>query len=129
MDPKALRRIERMNYIATAIVAAVGSVVLGTPYALGLGFGSLVGSLNFSAIRWLVERWTKGAPERRAGTAFLFIPKMTALIAVVFVAIRYLPISPVFFAIGFSLFFISIAIETVRFATRGADEPNGEAHS
>jgi len=130
MDPHALARIERTNYVLTAIAVAVGALVLGRPYALGLGVGALVASLNFSLIRRLVERWTHAAVEKRGATALLFVPKMAVLIGIVFVAIRYLPLSPVAFAIGFSIFLISIAIESARFAVRGgADdhEPNGEA--
>ncbi len=48
----------------------------------------------------------------------MFIPKMLGLVAVIFLAIRYLPMSPAAFAIGFSTFFLSIAIETVRFTSK-----------
>ncbi len=119
MDPKALARIERTNYIITAIVLAFGALVLGRPYALGLGIGSLLGSVNFSLIRKQVQVWTRAATEGHAGgSAYLFIPKMIGLIGVVFLAIRYLPLSAAALAIGFSSFFISIAIETVRFTSK-----------
>lgn len=118
MDPKALARIERTNYVITAIVLAFSAVVLGKPYALGLGIGSLLGSVNFSLIRKQVQVWTRAATEGHAGgSAYLFIPKMIGLIAIVFLAISYLPLSAAAFAIGFSTFFLSIAIETVRFTT------------
>jgi hypothetical protein len=120
MASDALARIERLNYVIAAIAVAFGAIVLGQPYAIGLGVGALVASLNFSVIRHLVERWTAAAPSRKGGTAFLFVPKMAALIVVVFVAIRYLPLSPPAFAIGFSTFLISIAIESFRFVSRGA---------
>lgn len=116
LDPQLLARIERWNYLLTAVIVAVGAVALHHYYALGLTVGAVIASLNFSAIRKLVEKWTAAAPERRGNTALLFVPKMTALIVVVFLAVRFVPMSPVAFAIGFSIFLISIAIESVRFA-------------
>jgi hypothetical protein len=125
MDPKALARIERTNYALTAILVAFGAVVLGRPYALGLGVGALLSSLNFSLIRKLIDRQLAGArgqteigaaTPRRTHAGILFIPKMAALIGVVFLAIRFLPMSAAAFAIGFSTFLVSIAIESVRFA-------------
>ena len=127
MDPQALARIERTNYVLTAIAVAVGALALGRPYALGLGVGALIASVNFTLIRGLVERWMAAAADRRGATALLFVPKMTGLIVVVFLAIRFVPLSPVAFAVGFSIFLISIAIESVRFALHGGAEPNGSA--
>lgn len=119
MDPHALRRIERMNYVITACVLAFSAVVLGKPYALGLGIGSLLGSINFSLIRKQVESWTAAAKQGHASpSAYMFIPKMLGLVAAIFVAIRFLPMSAGAFAIGFSTFFLSIAIETVRFTSK-----------
>jgi hypothetical protein len=119
MDPQGLARIERINYVLTAIAIAVGAVVLGRPYALGLGVGALVGSVNFSLIRRLVDRWMQSAESRRGAVALLFVPKMMALMAVVVLLLYLLPMSPVFFTIGFSLFLVSIAVETVRFTLGG----------
>jgi len=127
MEAHALARIERTNYVLAAILVAVGAIALGRPYALGLGVGALVASLNFSIIRRLVERWTHGNVAKRNTTALLFLPKMTVLVVVVFLAIHYLPLSPAAFAIGFSIFLISIAIESVRFAQHSGSEPHGEA--
>ncbi|RMH42475.1 MAG: hypothetical protein D6689_08045 [Deltaproteobacteria bacterium] len=119
MNPRTLARIERMNYALTAGAAVLGALVLDRPHAIGLTVGALVASVNFSVIRHLVGRLfdrrdAAAASRRRA--AMLFIPKMAALMAVVFVAIHYLPLSAVAFAVGFSTFILSIAIESIRFA-------------
>jgi hypothetical protein len=128
MDPRALARIERTNYLLSTAVIALGAVLLGRSYVVGLAAGSLIGAVNFSLIRRLVETWMRRPPKRRSATAFLFVPKMAALMAVVFAAVRYLPLSPTAFAIGFSIFLISIAIEAVRFTlgASGASEHPGE---
>jgi hypothetical protein len=111
MNPEALARIEKTNYAIAAVLAAFGWIVLGTPYALGLTVGAVVSAVNFTVIRRLVVK-------RDPKSSLFLIPKMAALIAVVFVAIRYLPLSAPAFAIGFSVFLISIAIESVRFTAR-----------
>lgn len=119
MDSRGLAKIERTNYVLTAILVAFGLIVLGRPYALGLGIGALVGSLNFSLVRHLVVRWTNASEQRRAGVALLFVPKMMVLLGVVFGLLYFVPMSPIFFAIGFSVFLVSIGIESVRFALGG----------
>jgi hypothetical protein len=119
MDPQALARIERMNYLLSALVVAVSALLLPRSVALGLTVGAAVTCVNFSLIRRLVTRMVARAAEQRNATALLFIPKFTGLIVVVFLCIRYVPMSPVAFAVGFSIFLVSIAIESIRFAIAG----------
>jgi hypothetical protein len=52
----------------------------------------------------------------------LMMPKMLGLMAAVAVAILFLPIDPVAFTIGYSIFIISIVIDTTYSALR---EDNG----
>ena len=54
------------------------------------------------------------------------IPKMMLLMGAVFASLYFLPISALFFAAGFSIFVISIAIETVRVMTNPPEVPNGD---
>jgi uncharacterized membrane protein YeaQ/YmgE (transglycosylase-associated protein family) len=125
MDVNSLSRIERLNYILGGLAAAVAALVLPGDQSLGLLVGAIIGSVNFSLIRRIVERWLTGAAEDTGGKSGLFmIPKMGALLAAVFLALRFLPISPVYLALGFSIFLPSIVIESVRSLT-GPDQPNG----
>ena len=119
MDPQALARIERWNYLIGALGVAVALVLLPRPASLGLTVGAALACLNFTLIRRLVNRWFASAPDRRGAAALLVVPKFAGLIAAVFLCIRYLPMSPVAFAVGFSIFLISIAIESIRFAIAG----------
>lgn len=124
MDPTAARRIELLNYILGAVAVAASIFVCTQPQVLGLLVGALLGALNFSAIRRVVEKQIaaqkEGAPARQT---ILVFPKMLVLFAAVGAAILFLPISPAFLALGFSIFMVSIAVETVRFMTNG---PKGD---
>lgn len=118
MDPQSFHRIERLNYLLGALLIAA-SVFVGTrAQVLGVVVGVVITCLNFSVIRRLVTRLLQVAPERRGITAFYFVPKMAALMAAVALAIYFLPISPMGLAVGFSIFLVSIAVESVRFMTR-----------
>lgn len=123
MGPGAARRIELLNYALGAIAVAAAAFVCSKPQVLGLLVGALLGALNFSAIRSLVEKQLAAQKQGQssAGVALVF-PKMLVLGGAVAAALFLLPISPVFLAAGFSIFMISIAIETVRFLT-GTREP------
>lgn len=127
MDVNSLSRIERLNYVLGGLAAAVAAIVLPGDQSLGLLVGAVIGSVNFSLIRRIVERWLSGAAQDAGGKSGLFmIPKMGALLAAVFLALRFLPISPVYLALGFSIFLPSIVIESVR-SLSGPDQPNGGA--
>ena len=118
MNVASLRRIERTNYILGGVMIAVAAWVLPRDQALGLLVGVVIGSVNFSLIRRIVESWISKTAEGKSSTSgYFLIPKMGALIAAVFLAMRFLPISPIFMAIGFSIFLLSIAIEMTRVIT------------
>ena len=119
MNPDGLARIERLNYALTALLAAFAWLVAPWPVALGLVVGAFITSLNISAIRSLIQRLFRGSQKGKAGAALLMLPKMLAVMAAAYAALRFLPIDPVAFAVGFSLFFVSIAVETVRFVLNG----------
>lgn len=118
MDRKSLSRIERLNYIlGGALVAAVG--VLGTRDQL---FGALVGvvlcAVNFSLVVRIVERMTAAATGQSRASGLWLAPKLLALMGAAALALFFLPISAVMLAAGFSVFLVSIGVETVRYVLR-----------
>lgn len=128
MDPHAARRIEILNYVLGAVATGASLLVCTQPQVIGLFVGALLGALNFTAIRRLVEKQI--AAQKEGGSArqtILIFPKMLVLIAAVGAAILYLPIEPAFLAIGFSIFIASIAIETIRFLTNPGDSSGDES--
>jgi len=120
MDRTSLTRIERMNYIlGGAFIALVAAVGTGEQL-LGAVVGTALSALNFTLLRGLVERLAgaaSGANNRRlAGLAL--IPKMLGLMAAVAAAVVFLPLSVPMVAAGFSVFLVSITVETVRYVLR-----------
>jgi len=122
MDPKAFIRVERANYVLGGVLIVITALLGTNEQALGVLCGVVISSLNFSVIRRLVSKMMSGEESERQKVATLFIPKMGILMGAVAAAIFLLPISPIYFAIGFSVFLASIAVETVRFLV--APTPN-----
>ena len=117
MDRASLHRIERMNWIfGGVLVAACG--VLGTKeHVIGSLVGVVLGAVNFSLVGRIVEKMAlvaQGKPEAKASSLFL-APKLAILMGLVFAALYFLPISAGMLAVGFSVFMLSIVVETVRY--------------
>lgn len=119
----SIQRIERLNYGISAIVIALAAVTQPRDIWLGVTVGALLTCANFFVLRKLVVKWTREAASGRGGNAsFLMLPKMIALMGAVAVAIIFLPISVVAFAIGYSIFLISIVIEATYSTLRVPDD-------
>lgn len=124
MNPAAARRIERTNYLLGAILVAVVAALGTGEQTLGVGVGAILSAINFTAIRRMVEASARAPEGEKTRPALFFVPKMIALMAAVALAVYFLPLSPVMLAVGFSVFLISIAIETMRFVA-GRDQQDG----
>jgi hypothetical protein len=110
----SILRIERLNYAIGSLVAIVGAVTQSGRVALGHASGVALTCLNFFVLRKLVVKWTADAARGETGAApYLMLPKMVGLRGAVAVAILLLPIDAVAFVIGYSIFLISIVIETL----------------
>lgn len=122
MDRKSLSRIERSNYIlGGALVAAVG--VLGTrDQVLGALIGVVLSAVNFSLVVRIVEKMTAAATGQSKASGILLAPKMLVLMGAAALALFLLPISAVMLAVGFSVFLVSIGVETVRYVLRSPAE-------
>jgi hypothetical protein len=117
MDATSLARIERMNYILGGIVVAATAVIGTGPQLLGAVIGVVLCAVNFSAVRRLVQSMmgaARGEPRSKAA-AILLAPKLLILMGAAAAAIVFLPISPIMLAVGFSVFLVSIGVETVRY--------------
>lgn len=115
MGINSLRRIERLNYMLGGVLVAVMAFVLSRQGALGVLVGVILSCLNFSVMRRMVQGWMQQAPAQRGTRSYFMVPKMAALMLAIVLAIRFLPISAEGLAIGFSVFLLSIAVETVRY--------------
>ena len=119
MASPSIQRIERLNYGISAGVILVALVTQPPPVALGLAVGSGLTCLNFYVLRKLIVKWTSEAARGQGGTSgLLMMPKMIGLMGAVAAAVLLLPIDVVAFAIGYSIFIVSIIVETTYTALR-----------
>jgi hypothetical protein len=107
---QVLVRIERTNVILGIAFTALAGVLWGWHGMVGTGAGAFLACIDF---RFLGRLGARAIAQVRAGGSpwglgFALIAKMAVLFALVFVAIRVvkLPVGP--FALGFSVFVVSI---------------------
>jgi hypothetical protein len=125
MNAGNLRRIERLNYLLGGILIVGAALTQRQEVALGIAVGVALTCLNFVFFRRLVTKWTSDAAEGRStsGSAMLMMPKMIGLMVAVVLCLAFLPINPAAFAIGYSIFVLSIFVEIVLSAFQTS--PNG----
>ncbi len=124
MATPSILRIERINYAIGGVLVIAAALTQPQPIALGVAVGVLLTCINFFVLRRLVTKWTSDAAKGRTGAApFLMLPKMVVLMGAVAVAILLLPIDPVAFTVGYSIFIISIVLDTSYSALR---DPEGD---
>ncbi|CAN5589103.1 hypothetical protein BH11MYX1_BH11MYX1_22160 [soil metagenome] len=114
MAKPSILRIERLNYAIGTVMAIGGFITQSNRVALGLAIGCALTCANFFVLRKLVVKWTTDAARGETGPApYLMLPKMVGLMGAVAIAILLLPIDAVAFVIGYSIFLVSILIDTV----------------
>jgi hypothetical protein len=127
----SIHRIERLNYGISAAVIVIALVTQSPRVTLGLAVGSGLTCLNFYVLRRLIVKWTTEAATGKGGNAgLLMVPKMLGLMGAVAAAVLLLPLDVVAFAIGYSIFIVSIIVETTYTALRpsAADGANENDH-
>jgi hypothetical protein len=124
----SILRIERLNYGLAAIATLVGLLTQSRSIALGLAVGAGLPCLNFFVLRKLIVKWTAEAASGKPGNASLLVlPKMVGMMGAVAAAVLLLPLDAIAFAIGYSIFILSILIETTYTALRpSAADPASE---
>lgn len=129
MGSPSIHRIERINYVLAAIVVIGGLFTRDKGIVLGLIAGSALTCLNFYVLRRLVVKWTADAAAGKGGgtASMLMMPKMIGLMLAVAAAVLLLPLDVIAFTIGYSIFVLSIVIETASTALRApAQDPDSE---
>jgi ATP synthase I subunit len=121
MTAKELAKIERWNYLIAGVLVLVAALLFDSRAVVGAAVGGILACANFAGVRRIVAASLRAGGTRRAALQLLLIGKMGLLFLLVALALRFLPMSPVFFAIGMSVFLISIAIESVRHALTAHD--------
>ena len=111
-----LARIERINLILAALITCLAGLLWGARGAIAAGVGAALACADF----WLLVRIgtrlvasaREGNPSR--GLSALLFGKMAALFALVFVSIVVLHLEAIPFALGFSVFVVSIMMLGLR---------------
>jgi hypothetical protein len=115
MTADPLKNISRANLVLGVAITAVAGLIWGLPGTLGAGVGAALACLNFWAIgrlgRRAVRRVEAGASHGQAlALAGSLILKMTALFVLVWVAVRVVKLPALPFAMGMSVFVVSILL-------------------
>lgn len=101
--------------VRTAVIGAaitVGSVWFGGwSVVAGCAAGAAVAVANLWALRRLVARFLTG--DGKGGAAGLFLLKMSILFGLLFVLVRFVALSPLAIAAGFSALVIAIGTASV----------------
>jgi hypothetical protein len=122
MDTKHLISVERWTLGLAAAAVGIG-LFLGGRMALGVTLGAALMCLNAYALRRLGQRARSFAKPGAA--VLLFNVKMAVLIGLIFLVVRFLPIDPVGFIFGISIFPVAIVATAIGHQLRAKDETHG----
>lgn len=130
MASPSILRIERLNYGLGAVVALGSLLTQSRSIALGVCLGVALTCANFFVLRKLITKWTTAAQQGAPSNApLLMLPKMVGLMLAVAAAVLFLPIDPIAFAVGYSIFIISIVIEGLYSSVFASEPANGNNHN
>ncbi|MBA2540426.1 MAG: ATP synthase subunit I [Deltaproteobacteria bacterium] len=130
MASPSILRIERLNYGISAVLVLIALITQPKTVTLGLAAGAALTCANFFVLRKLIVRWTTDAAQGKQGnSAVLMLPKMIALMGLVAVSVLFLPIDVIAFAVGYSIFIVSIIVESIYSAmSPSLGTPNDESN-
>ncbi len=124
MNLDSLVRIERLNYAIGGVLVIAGALTQPRSIALGLVVGVILTCANFALVRRIVYRATADAAAGKSSNRMMLVlPKMTLLMAAVALSLWLLPINAAAFAAGYSIFIVSIIVESVLAALRPPTDP------
>ena len=114
MASPSILRIERLNYGIGAALSLAALVTQSQRIVLGVLVGVALTCLNFYVLRRLIVKWTTDAAKGKTGPApYLMLPKMAGMMVAVAVAVLFLPLDAIAFAVGYSVFIVSIMVEAI----------------
>ncbi|MCU1283068.1 MAG: hypothetical protein JWM53_6614 [bacterium] len=116
MGLKHLIAVEKWTCLLAAVVLAGGLVLLPRHAAFSLAIGALLTVGNAVAIRRSAQTLGPLMQQKPAITVLLFNAKLALLIGLIFVAIYWLHVDGVPFAVGISLLPAAIFIVSIKHA-------------
>jgi hypothetical protein len=116
MSSPALNRIVRTNLILGVVATAIAGLLWGSTGTLAAAVGALLACADFAVLARLGGRAVAAARGGASpwGLGLALIGKMGALFVAVFLAIRVAKLAVLPFALGFSVFVVSILLVGLR---------------
>lgn len=127
MGAKDLAKIEQLNWILAAVLIVGAMVLFTTPVVTGVAAGALLACLNFSVIRRVVAASLRRTGNGRALLQLILVGKMGLLFGAIALVMKFVPLDPIAFAVGISVFLISIAVVSTRTALSAEQEDDAQA--
>ena len=114
MGLKHLIAIEKWTCLLALVALGGGMLLLGRHAAFSIAVGAAMMTLNAVVIRRLAQKLGVVLQKKPSLTVLLFNFKLVILIALVFVALRYLGVDPIPFIVGISVLPFAIMIVAVQ---------------
>ena len=116
MTSPALRKIVRTNVLLGVVATAAAGLLWGPRGTVGAAVGALLACADFAILARLGSRAVAAARSGASpwGLGLALIGKMAALFVAVFLAIRIAKLAVLPFALGFSVFVVSILLVGLR---------------
>lgn len=124
MEAKHLIALEKWTLALAALVVAFALLALSGRVAFGVTVGAALMALNAWALRRIGARAFKTF-KKPGAAVLLFNLKMVVLVAVVFLILRFLPVDPMGFIIGISIFPVAILAVAIKHAMTASEESHG----
>jgi hypothetical protein len=121
-----LSSLERWTLGLAAAVIGVSLLALPQRITLGVSIGAGLMCLNAWALRRIGLRAVRTA-DRPGLSLLLFIVKMTLLLGVLYLVLRYLPVDAIGFIIGVSVFPVAALISALRSGLDAAGEVQADS--
>jgi hypothetical protein len=116
-----IQRVEKLAALFVAVATALSLLLWDGGVTLGVALGGALGTLNFFALRRLVQAIGRGGSQRKQVVLMLALSLKLGLLAILlFLIVRLLPVSPLALLVGISLVVLAIFIEGFRAAAGGA---------
>ena len=117
---RRLAAIERLNVILALLAVLVSLWFRRLDVFLGVATGAAIAVGNFRLLRGLLEGVLRSHGRRQGVLGGLLVAKMGALLLVIYLVLRYLPVNVVAFVCGISVVMASIFVVSLGIGRRHA---------
>ena len=114
MGIKHLIAIEKWTCLLSAVVLVGGMLLLGRHTAFSIAIGAGLMTANAVVLRRTAEKLGAVLQKKPSLTVLLFNFKLGILIALIFLAFRFLHVEPIAFIVGISVMPLAIMIVAVQ---------------